>query len=163
MYIGNFRYMDDDSGQNTGVGEWHRFDWIGKQVFNGYFVSGVHSILPHGLRVGDMVEIDVTYGSDKYAGVRKVIFIGDTDDGSYYDTLFGIDVPMRAGEVASGFYRQVPANYNPGSGDSLPGSIDNGEIITGGIGGISTPVAVGLGVLAAGIGIVLMVQRKKKG
>jgi len=84
------------------------FDWIGRQTTsNGVIVTGIHSLLPHGRKVGDRVEVQVNSGTWKHSGVYEVLAIADLDDGSYSGTLLVINQVMEAGQTASGVFRPV--------------------------------------------------------
>ncbi len=72
-----------------------KFDWIGKNYnINGRKMSGVHSINPHNLKVGDKVSISVASGDPQYNGEFEVIHIGDDVTDEYKESIFVVDVDM---------------------------------------------------------------------
>jgi len=84
------------------------FDWIGLQITsNGVPVTAIHSLLPHGRKVGDRIEVKVNSGTWKHSGIYEVLAISDLDDGSYSGSLLVINQVMQSGLTASGVWRPV--------------------------------------------------------
>ena len=111
-----------------------QFDWIGGQLINGVSMTGVHSINPHGLQVGDKVRITVTSGLQKYAGVWSVKHIG-ADDGSYAESLFVIDTPKMQGDLASGYWERYSGADETQTPDPVIGGVNIGKWLA--IGGVT--------------------------
>ena len=71
-----------------------KYDFIGKNNFNGMDVPGFHSVGNHNLNVGDWVAI--TNGDQNYVGTYQVTKTS-ADDGTYEGTIFLINTPYAGG------------------------------------------------------------------
>jgi hypothetical protein len=107
--IANEEYWIDKLAKNYGnaVGDTPvAFDWIGGQTFNGVQMTGIHSIVDHGLKVGDFVNLVST--NPRYTGKFQVKAIGDDADPAWASTIFNIAVVKQgASETASGTWQRT--------------------------------------------------------
>jgi hypothetical protein len=85
------------------------FDWIGSQVLRCIPMTGIHSVIPHGLQVGERIRVSVQNGSWQGSGVYDVQEIKDVDDGSYNGTLIVIHQLSFAGGIstAAGYWQKA--------------------------------------------------------
>jgi len=103
-------FLDSHIGYRNAVGDNPvSFDWIGSQTLRCIPMTGIHSTIPHGLVIGDRIQITVQSGNWTFSGVYDVQATKDVDNGSYVGELIVIHQIMYAGlSTAAGYWQRVP-------------------------------------------------------
>jgi hypothetical protein len=92
------------------------FDWIGGQSFNGIPMTGVHSMEPHGLAIGDYVLL--VSSNPRYNGKFQVKAIGDDTDPVWASTIFDIAVTKGTNEEATGTWQKTTKDITCSAGQT---------------------------------------------
>ena len=115
------------------------FDWIGLQTLRCIPMTGIHSIVPHGLVIGDRIQVTVLTGTWQGSGVYDVQYTKDVDNSSYDGELIVIHQFMLGGGIATatGYWQKVSKDtpitpYNGSiTGCCPPGQHHSGYILDG--------------------------------